>query len=288
MSGFERAFDETQNAAAATLASAGELIKLARQLEKASREGNIAAIKRLQDRLDTALGSLGQAVTNAVQSRPFEEDEEEQYLKDGYRGGVCGRIASEKGLDIHERDDRLVSHPSIVRVLPAERAVRIDKKKVSSIRPSHLADALLKNQEKPGRYQSGAFLDSLYNVYSDIVRDELSDRDLLAQRAGRVVPWRGYTGYSPPCRAVAGSMTAPTSRGTSISWTRKAPSARKRAPASHSRHPRGPGVRRACSPSSDRMAATWSITDSGLPRAADVEHHRSARLAPETRRRVSV
>ena len=187
MSSFEQAFDETQKAAAATLASAGDLIKLARQLEKASREGNVAAIKRVQDRLDAALGSLGQAVANAVQSWPFQEEEEEQYLKDGYRAELR-RIASEKGLDIHERDDRLVSHPSIVRILPGERAVRIDKKKISSIRPSHLADALLRNQEKPGRYQSGAFLDSLYNVYSDIVRDELSDRDLLAQPAGRVVP----------------------------------------------------------------------------------------------------
>ncbi len=185
MDSFEQAFSDTERAAKSTLDSAGELIRLAKQLQKASREGNLAAMKRVQGRLDDAMGSLGQTVTNAVQAWPFREGEEEQYLRDGYSSELR-RIASEQGLDMHERDDRLISHPSVVRILPGERAVRIDKKKVSSIRPSHLADVLLKNQEKPGRYQSGAFLESLYAVYSDIVREENPDR--LVRIAVRVVP----------------------------------------------------------------------------------------------------
>lgn len=185
MDSFEQAFSNTERAAKSTLDSAGELIRLAKQLQKASREGNLAAMKRVQGRLDDAMGSLGQTVTNAVQAWPFREGEEEQYLRDGYSSELR-RIASEQGLDMHERDDRLISHPSVVRILPGERAVRIDKKKVSSIRPSHLADVLLKNQEKPGRYQSGAFLESLYAVYSDIVREENPDR--LVRIAVRVVP----------------------------------------------------------------------------------------------------
>lgn len=185
MDSFEQAFSDTERAAKSTLDSAGELIRLAKQLQKASREGNLAAMKRVQGRLDDAMGSLGQTVTNAVQAWPFREGEEEQYLRDGYSSELR-RIASEQGLDMHERDDRLISHPSVVRILPGERAVRIDKKKVSSIRPSHLTDVLLKNQEKPGRYQSGAFLESLYAVYSDIVREENPDR--LVRIAVRVVP----------------------------------------------------------------------------------------------------
>lgn len=185
MDSFEQAFSNTERAAKSTLDSAGELIRLAKQLQKASREGNLAAMKRVQGRLDDAMGSLGQTVANAVQAWPFQEGEEEQYLRDGYSAELR-RIASERKLDMHERDDRLISHPSVVRILPGERAVRVDKKKVSSIRPSHLADVLLKNQEKPGRYQSGAFLESLYAVYSDIVREENPDR--LVRIAVRVVP----------------------------------------------------------------------------------------------------
>lgn len=187
MSGFEQAFSATEKAAAATRASAEELIKLAKQLEKASKEGNIAVLKRVQGRLDAALGSLGQTVTNAVKAWPLPDNEEEQYLKEGYSAELR-RVASERGLDIHERDDRLISHPSIVRILPGERAVRIDKKKVPSIRPSYLVGILAENQKKPGRFQSGAFLESLYYVYSDIVREESLDRDRLVNTAGRVVP----------------------------------------------------------------------------------------------------
>ena len=118
MDSFEQAFSDTEKAAASTLASAGDLIKLAKQLQKASKEGNIAAMKRVQGRLDDALGSLGQTVANAVRSWPFQDNEEEQYLRDGYSAELR-RVALEHGLDIHERDDRLISHPSIVRILPA-------------------------------------------------------------------------------------------------------------------------------------------------------------------------
>lgn len=187
MNSFEQGFSDAEKAAAATVASAGDLIRLAKQLQKASKEGNIAAMKRTQGRLDAALTSLGQTVANAVQSWPFQDDEEEQYLRDGYSAEMR-HVASERKLDIHERDDRLISHPSIVRILPGERAVAIDRKKVSTIRPSYLADILLTNQQKPNRYQSGPFLEALYNVYSDIVREELSDRDRLVQAGGRVVP----------------------------------------------------------------------------------------------------
>ena len=187
MDSFEQAFSDTEKAAAATVASAGDLIKLAKQLQKASKEGNIAAMKRVQGRLDDALGSLGQTVANAVRSWPFQDNEEEQYLRDGYSAELR-RVALEHGLDIHERDDRLISHPSIVRILPGERAIRIDKKRISSIRPSYLTDLLLKNQQKPGRFQSGAFLESLYAVYSDIVSEERSDRHSLVKTGGRVVP----------------------------------------------------------------------------------------------------
>ena len=161
-------------------------VKVARQLHKAAKDGNIAAIKRTQSRLDDALGNLRQAVGNAVESWPFDDGEEEQYLKDSYTTELR-RAASEQGLEIHERDGQLISYPSIVRILPGERAVRIDRKKVSTIRPSYLTGILLQNQEKPGRYPAGRFLESLYQVYSELAKEDSSDR-LMKGGPGRVVP----------------------------------------------------------------------------------------------------
>ena len=184
MNSFEQVFSDTERAAASTQKSAADLAKLARQLQKAAKEGNIAAIKRLQGRFNSDLDVLRQEVANAVATWPFSEQEEEQYLNEQYIAELR-RIAEEQGLAIHERDGRLISHPSIVRVLPGDRAVRIDTKKVSAIRPSHLASVLLKNQRKPVRYQSARFLEALYDVYSDIVREGSSNR--MLEGGGQVV-----------------------------------------------------------------------------------------------------
>ncbi len=182
---FERAFSNTERAAESTVKSATALVTLARQLQKAAKEGNITAIKRTQGKLDDALGVLRQTVSNAAQSWPFQDGEEEQYLRDSYADELR-RTASERGLTIRERDGQLVSHPSIVQILPGNRAVRIDKKKVSTIRPSHLTGILLNNQEKPGRHPAGRFLEALYLVYSELVREDSSDR-LMKDGPGRVV-----------------------------------------------------------------------------------------------------
>ena len=186
MSNFEQAFRGAENAAAAMLSSAEDLARLAKQLQKASREGNIGALRKVQEKLDDVLASMSQTVANAERSWPFEEGDEEQYLNESYADELR-RLASDRGLEIHERDARLVAHPSILRILPGERRVRIDKKKIATIRPSYLVELLLKSQNKGGRYQTAAFLESLYNVYVEIVREER--RDLMRSGgSGSVVP----------------------------------------------------------------------------------------------------
>ena len=170
MDSFERAFDDVEKDAASTLKAAADLTQAARQLQKAAKDGNIAAVKRMQGRLDDMSNRLAQTVSNAVKSWPFDAEEEERYLRDGYAVELR-RVASDKGLDIHERDGQLISHPSIVQILPGTRAVRIDKKKVSTIRPSHLADILLQNQKKPVRYQPQRFLEALHWVYLQLTKD---------------------------------------------------------------------------------------------------------------------
>ena len=96
------------------------------------------------------MDELTEAVNNVGVAWPFDDEQEVQYLKaaDGYAAELR-RVASEKGLVIRERDGHLICHPFIVRIIPSERAVRIDKKKVSTIRPSHLAEVLVKAQKSP-------------------------------------------------------------------------------------------------------------------------------------------
>ena len=161
MVSFEQAFNDMERAAASTAKAATDLTKLARALEKAAKDGNIAAAKRTQRSMSDAINALRQEVANSVESWPFGEEDEQQYLIDDY-GQELRSVAAERGLDIYERDGRMIAHPSVLRVLPSARAVRIDKKQVSTIRPSRLTTILLDIQKKPPRFPAANFHSSTY------------------------------------------------------------------------------------------------------------------------------
>ena len=185
MESFEQAFSDMERAAASTAKSAAGLARLAKALEKAAKDGNIAAAKRAQASMDEALNALRQEVANSVGAWPFGDEDEQHYLNEGYAHELR-TVAAEKGLDIYERDGRMIAHPSVVRVLPGSRAVRIDRKQVSTIRPTRLADILIQNQRKPSRFPAERFLESLHQVYSEITREE-GPSGMLKGRQGRVV-----------------------------------------------------------------------------------------------------
>ena len=169
MGEFEEAFSAVERVASSTSKSATELAKLSKKLETAAKVGNIAAVKRYQTELDKMMDAVRQGVANAMDAWPFREEEEEQYLKEGYFAELCTTAAT-KGLRTFTEGDRLIAHPSIVRTVPNSRQVRIDKKKTSNLRPSFLADMLLKNQKKPPRFQAGSFLQALFETY-ELVKD---------------------------------------------------------------------------------------------------------------------
>ena len=185
MISLEQAFSDTERAAGSALKAARGLSNQARALERAAKTGNITAIKREQGKLADALSLLQQEVQNAAASWPFSDEEVEQYLSERYADELQ-TAAADVGLKVYERDGNLFSYPSILRVLPRENAVRVDRKKNSTIRPSHLADQLLKSQTRSSGFTPARFLESLYTVYSGILSREDSGR--LVKSDGIVVP----------------------------------------------------------------------------------------------------
>ena len=170
MDGFERAFDDVTSSCDEALTATQAVLKQLRDLRKASQVGNIGALKRTQARLAQALKDVAEPVNRAADAWSFDDEQEVQYFRDGYADELR-KVASEKGLNVIERDGQLISHPSIVRILPSERAVRIDRKKVSTIRPSHLTGILLKSQKNPVRSRPQPFLEALYRVYTALTRE---------------------------------------------------------------------------------------------------------------------
>ena len=167
MISLEQAFSDTERFAESALKAARGLTNQVRALERAAKAGNISAIKREQGRLSEALVVLQQEVQNAASSWPFSDEEVAQYLNERYAVELQA-AAADVGLKVFERDGNLFSYPSVLRVLPSENAVRVDRKKNSTIRPSHLAEQLLKSQTKTSGFTPARFLEvSLYCLLRD-------------------------------------------------------------------------------------------------------------------------
>ena len=191
MKSFEAGFDSVERTAKSTKESASQIGKIATRLEKAAQKGEINAMHRELAALDSSLGALRQQAANAQEAWPFQPEEEANYLLNGYLSEL-DQVASKKDLlKTHLQDGRLIAHPSIVRTLPPNRAVRVDKRQVSTIRPSYLAQVLAKNQKKPARFNSAAFLEALYDDYKLVARLQSgSPQRILSDGRGPTVPLR--------------------------------------------------------------------------------------------------
>jgi len=164
MSTFELAFADTERAAQSAVKAANNLLAVAKQMQKAAQEGNISNLRRTAERLTNAAAVARQEASNVAGAWPFSPEAEEEYLRQSYETEVLS-VANSDQLKMHHRDNRLICFPSVIRVLPSEKSVRIDRKKVASIRPTRLVNLLKQNQQKPHRFRSEAFLESLYSVY---------------------------------------------------------------------------------------------------------------------------
>ncbi len=180
MSTFEEGFAATERAADSVLQALGDVSKLARQLQRDARAGNIAAIRRGTSRLEESLSLIRQQVGNATQAWPFAPEEELAYLQDQYASELQGE-AEKKGLQLFERDGRLIAHPSVVQVLPGERRVRIDRRQSLSIRPTKIVADLEKLQKTPPRSNPQQFLRSLYDAYIALSDRSTPDQLKLGQ-----------------------------------------------------------------------------------------------------------
>ncbi len=181
----EQAFEGAEAVAEATRKAAAGVAGKARAMAKAAREGNIGALRKAQADLDLACAALDGEVRTAGAAWPFAPQEEEAYLEAGYAEELRG-AAEAAGVTLHERDGYLVAYPSMVRILPAERAVRVDRKRLRSIRPSFLAAQLLRNQRRTSGFAPARFLETLYLVYDELLRE--AGGDLAGSGGGRVLP----------------------------------------------------------------------------------------------------
>jgi hypothetical protein len=163
----ERAVDSALKSAAA----------VTRELRKAlagARTGQIRDARKALAGAQAAAAALG-AETRAL-SDGFDPREQEYLASGGYVKELLA-VAEARGVKIFEEEDRLLCYPSVVRVIPGEAAVEIDRVRERRLRPSVLVEMLARTQDRAPRFKAEPFLDSLRSGYELVVASESKKAD---------------------------------------------------------------------------------------------------------------
>jgi hypothetical protein len=169
----EEALARTEGDAESALKAADGVLKALRRFRSAARQGKIRELETAIDAARASLRTLDQAVENAATSWDFDEEE---YLRSGRFSEELIAQASKAGVRISPQDNRLFCYPVLLRLLPNDRAVLIDKTRERRLRPSVLVDVLKDLQKRPPRFRPSEFLQSLYGAY----------RVIASQKPGRL------------------------------------------------------------------------------------------------------
>jgi len=161
---FEEAFDQVEKAARAAGLAAGRLGTAARALAKAASDGDIARIHRANEKLYQEAEAARHDVASACAAWPLNAEAEERYLSEEYAEELL-RGADANGLKMQRHNGAIVSYPLVIRVLPSQRLLTLNRKKVAGLRPSRLVARLKAIQNSKPRANPQTFLEALFAAY---------------------------------------------------------------------------------------------------------------------------
>lgn len=161
-SSLEQALARTEADADAAFKAANTVANALKKHRTAARVGNLRDLAATIATADQALAALQQQVEVAREGWDFDD---QAYLADGAFAQELLATAHRLNVQLFEQDDVLYSYPSLIRVLPNDRAVTIDKTRERRLRPSVLVAHLKDLQQRPARFKAADFLESLYQAY---------------------------------------------------------------------------------------------------------------------------
>jgi hypothetical protein len=174
----EAAFEGTEQAVDGALRAAAAATRELRKARAGAKNGQVRDLRRALQAAEAAAAELaGQAHAARAGFDPGEQD----YLASGGYTKELLASAGAAGVTMFEEDERLLCYPSLVKVLPGDAAVEIDRRRERRIRPSVLVGLLATAQARPPRFKPEPFLDSLRSAYELVVAREHKKPDAVVR-----------------------------------------------------------------------------------------------------------
>lgn len=160
--GLESALSRTEADAGAAVKTSLALVAQLKRVQKAAEVGAVGELDKALSQADQLALAARDAVLTAREGWRFDT---RSHLEAGHYTREIVSLAHERGVLLQEQDGRIVSYPSVVRVLPGEDAIEIDRKKRKELRPSRLIEMLQAARERPPRFRPERFLAALLRAY---------------------------------------------------------------------------------------------------------------------------
>lgn len=173
MGGLEAALVVTEERVDAAIKATAALTRELKKAKTGAKGGQLRDLRRALSAAAVLAGDAARTTEGAGASFDFDE---QAYLESGSYVQELLEEAAAQDVAMYEADERLLCYPSLIKVLPGEAAVEIDRRREKRLRPSVLLALLAKAQGRPPRFRPEPFLESLASGY-DLVRSRKQHRE---------------------------------------------------------------------------------------------------------------
>lgn len=173
MGGLEAALEATEERVDAALRATLALMRELKKAKTGAERGQLRELRRALSAAAVLAGDAARAADGGAASFDFDEQE---HLASGSYTQELLEAAAAQNVSMFEADERLLCYPSLIKVLPGDAAVEIDRRREKRLRPSVLVGLLATTQARPPRFRPEPFLKSLESGY-DLVRSQGQQRD---------------------------------------------------------------------------------------------------------------
>jgi hypothetical protein len=175
---FEAALAGVEAQAEATLKAAASVT---RELKKAKAAAATGQAKDLRRALEAGEALAAQLADAARALRAGYDFDESEYLASGAYTKELLATAEGAGLAMFEEDERLLCYPSLVRILPGDCAIEVDKRRDRRLRPGLVVRLLQAAQAKGPSFRPEPFLESLATAFDLVVARDGKKHDGVAR-----------------------------------------------------------------------------------------------------------
>lgn len=171
--GLEKALAKTEADVDATLKAANSVVSSLKRFRGVIKTGSLRDLRKTIESAEQAIAALKQQFLNTKDGWNFDS---ENYVASRTFIEEILEMSKSLGVKMFEQDERLYCYPFLIRILPNDLAVQIDKQKERRLRPSILVSHLKTLQNKPVRFKPDIFLESLYLAYETLIKSRGKDQ----------------------------------------------------------------------------------------------------------------